>query len=252
MEHIAAVAEEFFNLAPEGRIPDHWVDNLSMEEGFRVQIAVQEIHDSKGDARVGWKVAATNPVIQKQLGISEPAFGSLRKSRVYRPGPLSLKNLRGPHAECELCFELGDGIEKAQSIADVANSVRTCHAAFEIIEKRVPIAQFNAAMADNAEHTAIVLGDAISAKALSDASAVTCELRVNNESIGKATGDAVLGHPLNSILWLKERLGRYGQTLKPGMLIMTGAFLRQQPIKSGDSFTASFEGVGAVTFLATN
>lgn len=251
MQQIDSIARQFFDAAPQGRVPAHWADALSSEEGFRVQIAVQEIHDKLGDARIGWKVAATNPVVQKQLGISEPAFGSLRQSRLYAPGELRLSGLQKPHAECELCFELGEGIQVAETLEQVAQSVRKCYPAFEIIEKRVPISQFNAAMADNAEHTAIVLGAAVPSSAIADAGSVVCELRVNDLSVGSASGETVLGHPLNSILWLKRRLRHYEQALRPGMLIMTGSFLRQHPIQVGDRFSASFTGVGSVSFLAT-
>jgi 2-keto-4-pentenoate hydratase len=252
MTSIDRIAREFYDLAPSGRVPERWAKALSAEEGVRVQIAVQEIHDRAGDRRVGWKVAATNPVVQKQLGISEPGFGSIRQSRVYQPGELSLSGLQQPHAECELCFELAVGIKDAETLPDVAKSVSKCFAAFEIIEKRVAIAQGNFAMAlaDNAEHTAIVLGEFVRASDLTVYSKVRCELRVNDNVIGTAAGDAVLGHPLNSILWLKDALKALGQKLEPGMLVMTGSFLRQQEINAGDVFEARFTGVGAVNFLA--
>jgi len=251
MQQITSIAREFYELAARRSIPQHWAEGLTQDEGFRIQIAVQEIHDSKGDTRVGWKVAATNPAVQKQLGIDEPAFGSLRKSRIYHSGELRVGDMVKPHAECELCFELAEGIQAAGTLEQVATAVGRCWAAFEIIEKRVPITQFNAAMADNAEHTAIVLGGSISSARIADHSGVRCELTVNDESVGSASGEAVLGHPLNSILWLKERLRLYGEELQPGMLVMTGSFLRQQPIAVGDLFTASFDGIGSATFHAT-
>ncbi|RJG46261.1 fumarylacetoacetate hydrolase family protein [Mesorhizobium sp. DCY119] len=247
LSSIAEAVDAFWNWRRSVGVPEGFVKMLSTEDGFRVQIAMQDLYDREGDIRIGWKVAATNPAVQQQLGISEPAFGSLRSSRTYQSGhDLSLSSLVQPHAECEICFEINENIINAVTIEDARKAVTNCFPAFEIIEKRVPITDFGGAMADNAEHTAIVLGKGIPMSPDIDFSKVECSLEVNGEAVGTAAGSAVLGNPLNSILWLKERLKRYEASLKPGSLVMTGSFLRQQPIKEGDRFLAKFSGVGAV------
>lgn len=247
MSNITEVVEAFWAGRDEVGVPAELENKLTAEDGFRVQIAVQDLRDGHGDVRVGWKVAATNPVVQQQLGITEPAFGSLRSSRTYRTGhDLSLSSLVQPHAECEICFEINENISSAVTIEDARNAVSKCFPAFEMIEKRVPITDFGGAMADNAEHTAIVLGEGITIPPDIDFSKVECRLSVNGELIGSADGTAVLGNPLNSILWLKQRLQRYGVVLKPGSLIMTGSFLRQQLIREGDRFVAEFSDIGSV------
>lgn len=245
--NITEVVDAFWAGRNDVGVPAGFANTLGAEDGFRVQIAVQNLHDGNGDARIGWKVAATNPAVQQQLGITEPAFGSLRSSRKYRTGhDLSLSGLVQPHAECEICFEINEDIVSAVTIDDARRAVSRCFPAFEIIEKRVPITDFGGAMADNAEHTAIVLGEGIRISDGTDFSKIECRLSVNGETIGSANGSAVLANPLNSILWLKQRLERYGVALKPGSLIMTGSFLRQQIIREGDRFVAEFSDIGSV------
>ncbi|WP_338811371.1 fumarylacetoacetate hydrolase family protein (plasmid) [Agrobacterium leguminum] len=249
MADISEAISAFWNQRQKGGVPDGYAENLDPDDGFRIQIAVQELHDRDGDGRIGWKVAATNPAVQQQLGIDEPAFGSLRRSRCYDNGhELSLAGLVKPYAECEICFEINDNIIDAVTIEDVRRSLTKCFPAFELIEKRVPMSDFAGAMADNAEHTAIVLGKGIEIPFDLDFSTLECRLTVNDEVIGMASGTAVLGNPLNSILWLKERLKRYGAVISPGSLIMTGSFLRQHPISEGDRFLAEFSGIGSVEF----
>jgi 2-keto-4-pentenoate hydratase len=241
------VVAVFWDNRKKNGVPAAFVNKLNSEDGFKIQIAVQKLYDGNGDPRIGWKVAATNPAVQQQLGITEPAFGSLRASRNWRTGhDLSVSTMVKPHAECELCFEINEHIADAVTVEDVRKSVTKCFPAFEIIEKRVPITDFGGAMADNAEHTSIVLGEPITVSRGLDFSKVECSLSVNGEVIGSANGSAVLGDPLNSILWLKQRLERYNTVIEPGSLIMTGSFLRQQPILVGDRLVASFAGVGSV------
>jgi 2-keto-4-pentenoate hydratase len=69
---------------------------------------------------------------------------------------------------------------------------------------------------------------------------------INGETVATGTGDAVLGNPLNSIVWLAGKLGAYGRGLKAGEIVMTGSFTRQFPIAAGDRIETMFSGLGAV------
>jgi 2-keto-4-pentenoate hydratase len=239
--------DAFWNSRFDVGAPSGWRGVLSADDGFRIQIAMQNRYDGEGDGRVGWKVAATNPAVQKQLGVSEPGFGGIRASRQYVSGhDLALEALVKPHVECEFCFLINARITKAQSLNEVLGAVDACYPAFEIIEKRVPISDLGAAMADNAEHTAIVLGKPINNFSQLRFDQIECRLTVDETVVGSGLGSAVLDNPLNSILWLKKRLERYGQILMPGTLIMTGSILRQQPITTGEHCKAEFDGVGTV------
>jgi 2-keto-4-pentenoate hydratase len=64
--------------------------------------------------------------------------------------------------------------------------------------------------------------------------------------VATGTGEAVLGNPLHSIVWLAAKLGAYGRTLKAGEVVMTGSFTRQFPIAAGDTIETVFSGLGAV------
>ncbi len=64
-------------------------------------------------------------------------------------------------------------------------------------------------------------------------------------------GEAVLGNPLNSIVWLSRKLAEYGRTLKAGEIVMTGSFTRQFPIAPGDRIETVFSGIGSVATSMT-
>ena len=69
---------------------------------------------------------------------------------------------------------------------------------------------------------------------------------INGSEVATGRGDAVLGHPLNSIAWLAAKLSAYGRRLEAGDHIMTGSFTRQFLIAPGDRIRTEFDRLGAV------
>jgi len=61
--------------------------------------------------------------------------------------------------------------------------------------------------------------------------------------VANATGDALLGHPLNPVLWLVQDLAATGERLKAGDLISLGSFAKPQPPKAGERITVRYEGL---------
>ena len=75
---------------------------------------------------------------------------------------------------------------------------------------------------------------------------MTAEVFINDQPVATGKGDAVLGNPLHSVVWLASKLVAFGRSLKAGELIMTGSFTRQFPITIGDRIETVFSGLGAV------
>ena len=69
------------------------------------------------------------------------------------------------------------------------------------------------AMADNAQQKTVVLGDPV---ALGDLAleAVAATVRINGETVATGRGDAVLGNPLNSVVWLARKLAEFGRGIQ--------------------------------------
>ena len=64
--------------------------------------------------------------------------------------------------------------------------------------------------------------------------------------IGDA-GGAVLGSPVNSLVWLANTVGARGVTLEAGHVVLPGAVCAMSAVAAGDTFTATFAGLGSVT-----
>ena len=100
-------------------------------------------------------------------------------------------------------------------------------------------------MADNAQQKTVVLGNPVM---LGDRAldSVAATVRINGETVATGRGDAVLGNPLNSVVWLARKLREFGRSIQPGEIIMSGSFTRQFPLEPGSSVQVDFAGVGEV------
>lgn len=159
---------------------------------------------------------------------------------VFAPG-----SLIQPGFENELCMRLGRDLPPGADLAAARDAVAQVHPALEIIETRGPFTQqLPLAMADNAQQKTCVLGAPVALPASPEA--VACTVQVNGETVATGTGEAVLGNPLQSLVWLATKLAQYGRTLRAGDIVMTGSFTRQFPISPGDRIRVEFTGVGVV------
>jgi len=246
-----AIEDFWAGIQNSSGVPAQWAGRLSLEEAVQVQLGISERWEAAGVRRAGWKVGATNKAVQAQLGVDGPAFGIIHEDAVLWTGrALQVGAAVDPHVESELCFRVDGDLGDARTIAEVAEHVTAVHPAFEIIEKRLPMQDLPLAIADNAESWRIVLGPPVTLDPALDLAAVRCTLVHNGEGELTATGDVVLGNPLNSLLWLRDRLRGLGRSLRAGDLVMTGSFLPQRPLRAGDHVRADFSGIGSVELTA--
>jgi 2-keto-4-pentenoate hydratase len=230
--------------------PKAWSDRLSIDDAYRVQLGLIRRRSAQtGQRRVGWKVGLTARAIQQQFGFDEPVFGCLLKEGKVASGhAFKYGDLIRPGFENELCVELARDVAPGASFEAVAASIGTVHPALEIIETRGDfVGQIALALADNAQQFAFVLGPPVRATEAGDLAKLVARVRVNGAEVGSGRGDAVLGHPFNSVAWLATKLESFGETLRAGDLIMTGSFTRQFPLAAGDRLETEFEGLGKVT-----
>jgi len=245
-ELAAAVAEFEAARARNEYFPTAWFDRLSLDDAYRIQLALIE---RRGARRVGWKVGLTATAIQQQFKVHEPVFGCLlADGRLDSGHAFRRDELIEPGFENELCIVMGSDLEADATRADVAAAVARVHPAFEIIETRGDLTrQLALALADNAQQKGFVLGPAVERAALPELDAVMVGVRINGAEAAAANGSAVLGHPYNSVVWLAAKLAQFGEKVRAGDYIMSGSFTRQFPLNRGDRIEAAFAGIGTVT-----
>jgi 2-keto-4-pentenoate hydratase len=244
---LSAAVLEFEAARSRGEyFPAAWFDRLSLDDAYRLQLA---LIDRRGDKRIGWKVGLTSRAIQQQFQVHEPVFGCLLADGKLDSGHVfRAEELIAPGFENELCIVMGADLAPTATPADVAAAVTRVHPAFEIIETRGDLTrQLALALADNAQQHSFVLGPAVERAALPELDKVTVSVRINGGEAATGEGNAVLGHPYNSVAWLAAKLAQFGERVKAGDWIMSGSFTRQFPLGKGDRIEAAFAGIGAVT-----
>ena len=65
--------------------------------------------------------------------------------------------------------------------------------------------------------------------------------------VHEATGTATLGHPLRALVWLSEHLGRHGQVLPAGSLVLAGALTDAVPLAAGSRCTIRMGRLGTLS-----
>jgi 2-keto-4-pentenoate hydratase len=211
--------------------PEELKGRLTLDVGYRVQLALLDRYLASGERQAGWKVGLTAPAIQRQVGIHEPVFGFLLESGAAASGvAFPFAGLIHPAVENELCLTIACALAGPGLTLDaVRAAVSAVAPALEIVERRGDAAaDVPLSIADNCQQRAFVVGPAAGPPAVSgDPATATVEVYLNGRLAERASGTEVMGTPLASVAWLAERLSQFGRRIEPGMRVMSGSFTRQ-------------------------
>lgn len=248
----AAAIESFWQARQRGEFfPVAWFDRLTLDQAYRIQLGLIDRRCAAGEHQIGWKVGLTAKPIQEQFGFHEPVFGCILDD-VPSGHAFRAAELIKPGFECELCVRIGPDLSGAISMAQARAAVTGVHPALEIIETRGDLsAQIAVAMADNAQQKTVVLGAPVKLAPDMRLDQVACRVEINRETVATGSGDAVLGNPLNSVIWLAGKLAEYGRFIRAGDIVMTGSFVRQFPLAAGDRVRVAYSGIGVVETRVT-
>jgi 2-keto-4-pentenoate hydratase len=251
--NLATAIDDFWVARLRGEFfPQAYFDRLSLDDAYRIQLALIDRRVGAGERHIGWKVGLTAKVIQEQFGFHEPVFACILETQPTGH-VFGATELIHPGFETELCVRLGRGLEGNVTLEQVRAAVDVIYPSFEIIETRGDLVkQMALALADNGQQRSVVVGAPVHPAPTMALDQVVALVQLNGQEVATGLGSAVLGNPLNSIKWLAGKLGQYGRRLRPGDIIMTGSFVRQFPLRPGDVAIAEFSGIGRVEVSVAN
>jgi 2-keto-4-pentenoate hydratase len=246
---LEAVAESIWqHTLRRSFFPAEWTGRLTIEQAYRVQLALLDRWVARGERLAGWKVGLTAPVIQKQFGMHEPVMGFLLESGHRESGVVFRHTeLIQPGFENELCLTVGTrlqgpGVTPAQARA----AITVVQPAFEIIEGRGNFRDLSLALTDNAQQKAFVTGSASPLPPGWEPPRTTVEVVINGQQVDHAVGSEQTGHPVGAVGWLANKLAEFGRGIAAGHRVMSGSFTRQFPIARGDRIETRFTPFGSV------
>ncbi|MEU0690545.1 2-keto-4-pentenoate hydratase [Streptomyces uncialis] len=203
-------------------------------------------------ARVkGHKVGITSAAMRRQLKVDQPDYGHLMDTMFHRDSaPIDAGLFLQPRIEPEFAFVLKRPLEgPGVTAAEAAAAVEYVLPALEIIDSRIEDWRITLAdtIADNASSGGVVLGASPARLDAIDLASTPCLLYRNGGLTETGAGAAVLGNPLNALVWLANTLAPLGIGLEAGHVVLPGSLTAALPVAAGDIVTAAFPGLGTVT-----
>ncbi len=225
-------------------------EGMSVADAYRVQRDLTGRLLADGDRVVGYKLGLTSAPMQHMFGVDSPDFAPVLASHVVSDGAeVRVADFIHPRAEAEIALVLSEDLAGRDCTAlDVARGVAGAAAAIEIVDSRIAAWRIKLAdtIADLASSGAIVLGSAIVPAGGFDLRLAGMVFSRDGEVIATGAGAAALGSPLHATAWLVRTLAAFGESLRAGQFVMTGALHAAVDIAPGQRYRAEVDRLGPV------
>jgi 2-keto-4-pentenoate hydratase len=215
---------------PAGPLPPA-IAPATEADGIAVQRALAHLMGCVPPA--GFKIGATTQWMQTYLGLARPVAGFMPPAGLHPSGAtLAWTDCQRPGVECEIGVRLVHDIAPGPlDMAAARAAVGELFAAIELVDNRYgapPMGDLTALgtptlIADQTYHAAAILGPPADWRG-TDLAAIAGRITVDGAVRGEGVGAALLGHPLNALIWLagSAEIAAFGG-LKAGQVVMLGS-----------------------------
>jgi 2-keto-4-pentenoate hydratase len=207
---------------------------------------------------VGYKIGCTARDQQRMLKVKEPFYGRLFSPFVKdSPAEFSAGAFHQLGLESEFAFRLKRAIKpraNAYSREEIERAVGVMHPAIEIVDTRLDNWLTRGApsvVADNGANGALILGEPVKDWRKLDLAKTLVVLTIDGKRVAGGKGVRVLGHPLEALTWLANKLSATGITLEPDQIVSTGTVTGLNFARPGSTGIAKFQRIGEVKITFT-
>lgn len=223
---------------------------ITVDDAYRIQLAQIEAKKAGGATVSGLKIGLTSKVMQEMLGVYTPDYGFILNTMVHEEdAPINASAYIQPKVEFELAFYFKKTLQGTVTVEDVIDAVDYVVPSIEIIDSRIADwkIKFEDTVSDNGSSAGAVLGSTkTKLEDIEDITAIPMKAYKNGEFFDEATSAAVLGNPLEAVVWLANAVREYGITVQAGTFVLSGAVSKAVPFEAGDVFEADFGALGRV------
>ncbi|KOF10190.1 2-keto-4-pentenoate hydratase [Planococcus glaciei] len=224
---------------------------ITPDDAYRIQLLQIEQKISEGAKVEGLKIGLTSKAMQDMLNVHTPDYGFVLDSMVYKEArAIDAERFIQPKVEFEIAFVFKEALKGPDvTIEDVVRATDYVVPSVEIIDSRIADwrIKFEDTVADNGSSAGALLGSKKTKLSEVDIAAIEMTVYKNDEAVDAASSSAVLGNPLNAVVWLANEMGRYDIQIEPGMFVLSGALSKALPFAAGDRFKADFGVLGEVS-----
>ena len=231
--------------------------DMTMDNAYAVQAALVERKVAAGREIIGWKIGLTSKAMQYALNIDIPDSGVLLDDMMFRDGArIAANRFIQPRIEAEIAFAMKHDLSGPDVTLDqVLGATDYIAPSLEILDTRIlrhdPASGTTRSIvdtiSDNAANAGIVLGNHRVAPRKIDMRWIGAIVSRDGEVEETGLGAGVLNHPALGIVWLANRLAKYGDSIKAGQVLLSGSFIRPVETTHGCLIEADFGEFGNVS-----
>jgi len=231
--------------------------DMAMDDAYLVQAALIKLHRANGRRVIGWKIGLTSKAMQAALNIDIPDSGVLLDHMAFENGAhIAADRFIQPRIEAEVAFVMKHTLAGPDvTVEQVLEATDYVTPSLEILDTR--ILRFDPetgrtrnicdTISDNAANGGVVLGDQKLDPGAIDMRWMGAIVSRDGEVEETGLGAGVLNDPAMGIAWLANRLARYGESLKPGEIVLSGSFIRPVEAPPQSHIEADFGPYGTVS-----
>ena len=222
---------------------------LSLPNAWRVQGAVADLREQRGESVVGYKIGCVAKNNQRANGLSHPVWARLWSTEQHSNGAsLRKADFANVGIEAEFAIMLNQDIEPGNtSTEEVADAAEYIYPVLELhnVVMRGDKPTGHELIANNGIHAGVVRGEGIAVSR----EPLTTDLALiyDGEVVDSWQSLQWPGDILSAVKWLAERLATSGKRLVKGDMILTGAFGPPIPLGDKTRVDATSSGFGNVS-----
>lgn len=227
---------------------------LTHENGYEIQnLVIKKKIEENGETIKGYKIGLTTVESQKVFNTDSPFYGTFTNVNIAN-GVINLEeDMFEPFVvEMELMFIIDEDLSLTPDEQEILEKTRIAPG-LEMPDGRYENWTQNKDLAcifaDVGAAGKVVIGKPVKYTSIDKLKDIKATLFFNGEKLDEGYGTAVLGNPINSVLWLIKKLSEQNKNLKKGMVIASGTMTMPKPLTKG-IYNVEFSGVGELTLEA--
>ncbi len=235
---------------PKALTPDGEAAAYAGQDAYLKRIIPED-----GDV-AGYKIGLTAPAIWEQTGLRSPAYGPIRRNRVFERA-VTLKAAQHTRLGLELEIILTVNADvppppagKPYDKESITPYIASARAGFELIEDRgADYSRLSALhlIMDVGWNWGSLLAPETPDWRKLDLASLKGTVSFDGEVVASGSSGDVMGHCVNSLAWVANKLAEHGKQLKKGMIVSTGSMVACQFIPVGTTAVGRIDGLGEVT-----